>query len=42
MERVWFARTITPRSFINAVMPDAQYSILDHDLDYKEEVTEYL
>jgi hypothetical protein len=37
-ERVWFARTITPRLFIKTIMPDAHFSIPDHDLDYRIEI----
>jgi len=37
-QRVWFAWTIVPLSFINAVMPDARHSIMDYDLDYREEI----
>lgn len=33
LQRVWFVRTLVPLSFIKAVMPDARYSIMDHELD---------
>jgi len=38
VQRVWFAKTIVPHSFIHAVMSSTHYSIVDHDLDYRNEM----
>ena len=33
-QRICFVQTIVPLSFIAALMPNAHYSILDHDINY--------
>jgi len=39
IKHVYLARTIVPRAFIAAVMPDARYSIMDHDLCHPDNIT---
>jgi hypothetical protein len=36
LRRVWGARTMVPRGFVDAIMPNARYSVMAHDL--KEEI----
>jgi len=38
IQRIGPVYTITPLSFINYVMPDARYSIMEHDLDHSFDV----